>query len=65
VNSTAEKCGILKGDIIISINKHATESYTYQEIYAILKSEHEKYISMEVIRNGKLYQFKFKLIDIL
>ncbi|WP_366182836.1 PDZ domain-containing protein [Flavobacterium ovatum] len=65
LNSTAEKSGILKGDIIVSINKHTAESYSYQEIYAILKSENEKYITIEVIRNGKRHQFKFKLIDIL
>ena len=65
VNSPAEKCGIRKGDIIVSINKHAADGYSYQELIALLKSEYEKWITIEVRRNGILRKFKFKLINIL
>ncbi|WP_418263262.1 PDZ domain-containing protein [Flavobacterium faecale] len=65
LNSPAEKSGIQRGDIIIAINKHDADNYTYQELISILKSANEKWISMEVLRNGAIHQFSFKLVNIL
>ncbi|GIZ07719.1 hypothetical protein FUMI01_04460 [Flavobacterium sp. UMI-01] len=65
VNSPAAQSGIKEGDVIVSINKHNADSYSYQELLAILKSDEEKWITMEVIRKGEILTFKFKLVSIL
>lgn len=62
-NSAAEKCGLLKGDIIISINKTQPYKYTLQQINNLLKSEDDIWINIEVERNSVVLKFRFRLED--
>lgn len=62
-NSVAEKCGIRKGDIIVSINKAQPYRYTLQQINNLLKSEEDVWINLEVERNSVVLKFRFKLED--
>ncbi|MET3026752.1 PDZ domain-containing protein [Flavobacterium sp. UW10123] len=62
-NSAAEKCGLRKGDIIISINNTQPYKYNLQQINNLLKSEDDIWINMEVERNSLVLKFRFKLED--
>ncbi|URM38966.1 PDZ domain-containing protein [Flavobacterium anhuiense] len=62
-NSAAEKCGLLKGDIIISINKTQPYKYTLQQINNLLKSEDDIWINIEVERSSVVLKFRFRLED--
>jgi PDZ domain len=62
-NSAAEKCGLQKGDIIVSINKNVPYKYSLQQINALLKSEEDIWINLEVERNSVILKFRFKLED--
>lgn len=62
-NSATEKCGLLKGDIIISINKTQPYKYTLQQINNLLKSEDDIWINIEVERNSVVLKFRFRLED--
>ena len=61
--SAAEKCGLQKGDIIISINGNKPYKYTLQQINNLLKSEDDIWINLEVERNSVLLKFRFRLED--
>ncbi|MCI9845912.1 PDZ domain-containing protein [Flavobacterium pectinovorum] len=61
--SAAEKCGLQKGDVIISINNNKPYKYTLQQINNLLKSEEELWINLEVERNNVLLKFRFRLED--
>jgi hypothetical protein len=62
-NSAAEKCGLQKGDIIVSINKALPYKYSLEQINNLLKSEEDIWIGMEVERNSLVLKFRFKLED--
>ena len=62
-NSAAERCGLRKGDVIVSINKTVPYKFTLQQINALLKSEDDIWINLEVERNSLLLKFRFKLED--
>ncbi|KQB37688.1 PDZ domain-containing protein [Flavobacterium aquidurense] len=62
-NSAAEKCGLQKGDIIVSINNNVPYKYSLQQINALLKSEEDIWINLEVERNSLILKFRFKLED--
>ncbi|MBF4516312.1 signal protein PDZ [Flavobacterium sp. ANB] len=62
-NSAAEKCGLQKGDIIVSINKVLPYRYSLQQINNLLKSENDTWINLEVERNSLILKFRFKLED--
>lgn len=64
-NSPAFASGLQKGDIIISINGNPTYKYSLQQMNAFLKSEEEKWITLEIKRNNQTLKFKFQLQDIL
>ncbi|MEL1255277.1 PDZ domain-containing protein [Flavobacterium sp. DGU38] len=61
--STAEKSGLQKGDIIISINGNKPYKYTLQQINNLLKSEEDVWINLEIERNSALLKFRFRLED--
>jgi type II secretory pathway component PulC len=62
-NSAADKCGLQKGDIIVSINKILPYKYSLQQINNLLKSEEDAWITMEIERNSLILKFRFKLED--
>ena len=64
-DSPADIAGIKKGDEISSINGHLCYNYTLEEINEILKSEEDRIITIEVLRNNKPLKFKFKLKNII
>jgi len=64
-NSPAANSGLREGDILITVNNKSAHSYTLQQINSFLKSEDEKWITLEVERDSQLYKFRFKLINIL
>ncbi|MNK62570.1 hypothetical protein D3C87_817550 [compost metagenome] len=62
-NSAAEKCGLRKGDIIVSINRTQPYKYSLQQINNLLKSEDDVWVDLEVERNSLVLKFRFKLED--
>lgn len=62
-SSAAEKCGLQKGDIIVSINNERPYKYSLQQINQLLKSEEVIWITIEVERNSLVLKFRFKLED--
>lgn len=60
-NSPAEKCGLQKGDIIISINGIQAYKYTLQQINDILKTQEGKNMYFTIERAGKNLEFQFEL----
>lgn len=64
-NSPAAIAGLLKGDIIYSINGRVAHSYSIQKITDLFQSEDGKLIRIEVERLGRILEFKFKLHKIL
>ncbi|WPO77167.1 PDZ domain-containing protein [Flavobacterium sp. KACC 22761] len=61
--SAAEKCGLRKGDIIISINNALPYKYSLQQINSLLKSEDDVWITLEVERESVVLKFRFRLED--
>ncbi len=64
-NSPASVSGLLKDDIVITINKENIQNFSLQEINELLKSEDGKTINITIERNNKILKFKFQLKDIL
>jgi hypothetical protein len=63
--SPAELSGLKVGDVIVSINKSAVYNYSLQKINEMFRSEEDKWINLEIERNGQVMKFKFQLLDIL
>jgi hypothetical protein len=64
-NSPAATCGLLKDDVIYTINKEKVYRYSLQELSELLKSEEGKWITLEIERNNKTLVFKFQLQTML
>ena len=64
-NSTAALGGIQKDDILVSINGVPAYKYSLEKINMLLKSEEERWVTLEVERNNKLLKFKFQLLNVL
>jgi len=64
-NSPAENSGLQKGDVIISINRNPAYKYSLQQINSLLRSEEDKWITIEIEREKQKLKFRFQLIDIL
>ncbi len=58
-NSQAANIGLKKEDIIVSINYRPAYQYSLNTINLILRSEEEKWLTIEVDRGGQLLVFKF------
>jgi len=63
--SPAALSGIKKGDILLTINGKKAYYFTLQEISALLKSEENKQIVLEIERNSQVYKFSFFLKNII
>lgn len=64
-NSPASAAGLQKGDIIIEINNNSAYNFSLQRINSLLKSEDEKWITLEIERDNKRLKFKIQLLDVL
>ncbi|MES2574172.1 MAG: aspartyl protease family protein [Bacteroidota bacterium] len=64
-NSVAAINGVKRGDILIKINGLPVHRYSLDGINAILKSEEEKWVTLEVERNNELLKIKFLLLNVL
>lgn len=62
-NSPAERCGLKRGDIIVSINNVKPYKYNLQQINNLLKSEEDIWINLEIERDSLVLKFRFKLED--
>ncbi len=64
-NSPAKNSGLQIGDIIKTVNGMKAYEYTLQKLNALLRSNDEKWITMEIERNTQVLKFRFQLRDIL
>ena len=64
-DSPASIVGLLKDDLLVSVNGNLAGNYKLQEIIELLKGDENKKINMQVDRNGKLLKFQFQLKSIL
>ena len=64
-NSTAALSGIQKDDILVSINGIPAYKFSLERINSILKAEEERWITLEVERDGQILKIKFQLMNVL
>lgn len=64
-NSPAKESGLQKGDIIRTVNGKQAYKYSLQKLNSFLRSDDEKWITIEVERNKQILKFRFQLKDIL
>lgn len=64
-NSPAKNSGLQKGDVIKTVNGMRAYKYTLQKLNSLLRSDHEKWITIEVERKSQILKFRFQLKDIL
>lgn len=62
-NSTADKAGVLRGDLIASVNGVLVKELHLNQINGLLNSKPGKKIRLEVRRGGELKTLEFKLED--
>lgn len=62
-DSPAQLSGLMKNDVLISINNKKTSNLSLQEIQHILKSEEGEKITVEITRNEVPMKFRFTLKD--
>ena len=60
-NSAADKANVKAGDIILSINNSTAHNLKLNEINGIFNSKANRVIKLELLRDGKVIQTKFKL----
>ncbi|WP_223032919.1 PDZ domain-containing protein [Hanstruepera marina] len=64
-NSPAKNAGMLLGDIILKVNNKDIKDYSLQEVIEMLNGKSGKRMKVLVDRNGRLYEYQFKLIDLI
>ncbi len=64
-DSPSDVVGLKIGDEVKTINGRFCYNYTLEEINEILKSEEDRLITIEVLRNNKPLKFKIKLKNII
>jgi C-terminal processing protease CtpA/Prc len=64
-NSPAKNSGLQKGDIIKTVNGMKGYKYSLQKLNLLLRSDYEKWITIEVERKSQILKFRFQLKDIL
>ena len=61
--SPAELSGLMKGDLILTINGKSATSFSLEEITNLLKSEEGKEILLKIERNNVKQEYRFLLKD--
>lgn len=64
-NSPAAVAGLLTGDVIISINGRFVHNYSLSKVTGMLEGKEGKRIRIKVDRNNVLYDFEFRLKEVL
>lgn len=64
-NSPGKNSGLQVGDIIKTINGKQAYRYSLQELNSLLRSDNEKWITIEVERKNQILKFRFLFKDIL
>jgi len=64
-NSPAKKAGLELGDIVLKINNRDVKDYSLQEVIEKLNGKSGKKMKVLIDRNGRLYEYQFKLIDLI
>jgi len=62
--SPAERVGLLKGDVIVSINGKETYKEELQNVIGYFKSKVGKLINLKIDRNGSILSYQFRLEDV-
>jgi C-terminal processing protease CtpA/Prc len=62
--SPAERAGLLKGDVILTINGKDSHTLELQNVIGYFKSKTGKLITLVIDRNGKIMSFDFRLEDV-
>lgn len=65
VDSPASHAGLIKGDIIISINGRFVHNYSLNRVTGMLEGKEGKKIRIKVNRENILYDFEFRLKEVL
>jgi hypothetical protein len=58
-NSLAQKAGLKKEDILISINQMPAHEYSLNKLNKLLRPEEDRWMTFKVDRNGQLLTIKF------
>ena len=64
-NSPAKRAGLQLGDIIQKVNGKDVKEFTLQEVIELLNGKNGKKMKILIDREGRLYEFQFKLIDLI
>lgn len=64
-NSPASESGLLKGDIIVSVNGRAAETFTLEKLYLKFREREGKVFHFIIRRNGKLMNAEIKLRSLI
>lgn len=65
LNSPADKVGLRKGDVILSVNRKDISSYSLQQITQMINTKPGKRIQLEIDRQGSFLKFAFELKKVL
>ncbi len=64
-NSSGKNSGLQVGDVITTVNGKQAYKYSLQELNSLLRSEDEKWITIEIERKSQILKFRFQLKDVL
>lgn len=63
-DSPAERIGLLKGDVVVSINGKETHKLNLQNVIGHFKSKAGKLINLKINRNGSILPYQFRLEEV-
>lgn len=64
-NSAAAASGLRVGDVLLSVNKKPVYQFSLQKLNELFRSEEDRWVFLEVERNGQFLKFSFQLHDVL